>query len=126
MTKWLKWLVASREMAELERYRVATDTACSHLAPYPDAADALDYVRATAGGYRGVTAIYHVRDALAARRRPADPARPGVAYAFLCDEQPEPAPEPSAVVSERWPRPALPSARRVAYRFLHMHSPERA
>jgi len=44
MIEWLKWLVAGRELAELERWRVQCRMAEQWLAEFPAAASALDYL----------------------------------------------------------------------------------
>lgn len=60
----LKWWIAPKEMAELERWRWATVQADRWLASFPVAVIALDHVRGTAEGWEGYNSIETVRDTI--------------------------------------------------------------
>lgn len=71
MIRWLRnrlaWLVAEREMAELERWRVECDQVRRWMAEFPDVCTALDHLEAFASGrpYRGLS---EVREGMRRRR----------------------------------------------------------
>lgn len=52
MIAWLKWKLAGRELAELERWRIHCGEAQRWFAEFPEVAIALDYVQRSAAGAR--------------------------------------------------------------------------
>lgn len=67
MFNWLKWIIAGRELAELERWRVECGQAERWLAESDDARHALEYVRGMAEGV-WCENISWVRDRMRQRR----------------------------------------------------------
>ena len=67
MLEWLKWKIAGREMAELERWRVQWHDTRRWLAEFRDAADALDHLRHEVKGVR-LFDIQRLRDNMRARK----------------------------------------------------------
>lgn len=66
MIRWLKKIVAGRELVELERWRVESSYARRWLGEFPDVIAALDYLSAAASfGYGNIS---RVRDEMRARR----------------------------------------------------------
>lgn len=58
---WLKWWVAPSEMAELERWHIQWHEHCRWFAEFPEAAAALDHMKADVDG-EPVTNIMTLRD----------------------------------------------------------------
>lgn len=67
MLNLLKFLIAGKELLELDRYRVEMQQARRWLAEFPDAADALDYVDSSARGLP-IGELRAVREFMRARR----------------------------------------------------------
>ena len=67
MLEWLKWKIAGREMAELERWRVEWHQARRWIGEFPDARDALDRLRQEVDGVVPFD-ISRLRDNMRARR----------------------------------------------------------
>lgn len=67
MLEWLKWKIAGREMAELERWRVQWHETRRWLGEFPDAASALDQLRQQVDGVHMMD-IQRLRDNMRARR----------------------------------------------------------
>lgn len=67
MLQWLKWLVAGKELAELERWRVECMAAEQWLAEFDDARHALQYVSGAAQG-SNVESLQWLRDGMRKRR----------------------------------------------------------
>ena len=65
MIKRLKWWIAGKELAELERWRVQWQEHRRWFAEFPSVAAALDHMAAEVDG-KPVTAIHAVRDSLRA------------------------------------------------------------
>jgi hypothetical protein len=75
MMTWLKWLIAGREMAELERWRSTALDARRWFSEFRDVAEALDYVRQQATGEGPQEFIDVVRRRMRDRRDAALVAR---------------------------------------------------
>lgn len=65
--EWLKWCVAGREMEELHRWRTYWEESRRWLAEFPDAANALEHLKAQSTGAGGVD-IMRTREAMRTRR----------------------------------------------------------
>lgn len=50
MLNWLKWLIAGKELAELERWRVEWQSYRRWLSEFPDVAETLDNMKAEVDG----------------------------------------------------------------------------
>lgn len=71
MLNWLKWLIARKEMQELDRWRVQWEVHRRWLAEFRDAADALDHLRQEVSGdyQRPIVAIRNgMRERAAAQK----------------------------------------------------------
>ncbi|APR40013.1 hypothetical protein [Paraburkholderia sp. SOS3] len=77
MLNWLKRLVAGRELAELERWRVECAQAQRWLAEFYEAEIALHHVRQAAEGKASSFHLPRIRDALRARRAMEGRSKPG-------------------------------------------------
>lgn len=74
MLNWLKWLIARKEMQELDRWRVQWEVHRRWLAEFPDAAHALDHMRQEVSGdyQRPIVALRDdMRERSAAQKRGA-------------------------------------------------------
>ena len=63
MLNWLKWMIAGKELSELERWRVQWQESRRWMAEFPDVATALDHMRAEVAG-EAVSSIRAVRDSI--------------------------------------------------------------
>lgn len=122
MLNWLKHLVAGRELAELERWRVECAQAQRWLCEFYEADAALYYLRRAAEGKEASSELSGIRDALRTRRATPRPlAIAPVVY-------PAPGlhgwhPKRAVVISAPLPEPTLydvgmQSERGIDYRFL--------
>lgn len=87
MLNWLKWIIAGRELAELERWRVECGQAERWLSESDDARHALEYVRGMAEGVE-CKSVSWVRDRMRERRaRPNMFAVAAVPYPARGDDE---------------------------------------
>lgn len=67
MLRFLKRIVAGKELDELERWRVHWQETRQWLAAFPDAAAALDYLQTRAEGYEQIPDLREIRDRMRER-----------------------------------------------------------
>lgn len=71
MLNWLKWLIAKKEMHELERWRIEWEQHRRWLAEFPDIANALDHLQQEVSGdyQRGIATLRDgIRERAAAQK----------------------------------------------------------
>lgn len=73
MLEWLKWILAEKEMVELERWRVEWRSLRQWLAEFPEVAATLDHMKAEVCGEASMT-VSDLRERLRSRARCLDQA----------------------------------------------------
>ena len=68
MIRWLKWKIAGRELAELERWQAAAGNAARWMSEFPDATAAIQHIRRVASGEESTFETPRIREAMRARR----------------------------------------------------------